>query len=171
MTSDTNALVSLVTGHNFQLSNMDEVLTGGKRRYHIESVVGSNGGTTVYRAFARRRAGQKIKRRYYALFETDSSTQVDFDSSLSASAMAVPFDVFEADRFEQDGHSYVVLAKGRAPRKPNRRWAALQNHGYLMLLLSALILILMIVKFFQSPVDQPIVENDKVVESVEAATE
>jgi len=67
------------------------------------------------------------------------------------SAMAVPFDVFETDRFEQDGHRYVVMAKGKAPRKPNRRWAALQNHGYLMLLLAALIFILMIVKFFQSP--------------------
>lgn len=131
---------------------MVDVLTGGKHRYHIESIVGNGGDTTVYRAFVRRRSGNKIKRRYYALFETDSAmSQADFDSHLMVSAMAVPFDVFETDRFEQDGHRYVVMAKGKAPRKPNRRWAALQNHGYLMLLLAALIFILMIVKFFQSP--------------------
>lgn len=151
---------------------MNDILTGGKRRYHIESVVGSNGDATVYRAFARRRVGQKIKRRYYALFEKDNAApEADFDRCLMASAMAVPFNVYEEDRFEVDGRRYVVLAKGTAPRKTNLRWKALQNHGYLMLLLAALIFILMIVKFFQSPVDQPIVENDKVVESVEAATE
>ena len=134
---------------------MDDILKGDKRRYHIESVVDTNEMGVVYRAFSRHRSGQTIKRRYYAVFERNASASVsDFDSMLTSSALSMPYSVFEDERFEQDGRSFVVVAKGVPPRKPNKRWAALQNHGYLMLFLAALIFILMIVRFFQSPTEK-----------------
>lgn len=134
---------------------MDGILTGGKRRYHIESVAGSNELGTVYKAFARRRVGERIKRRYYAILECVEGISVaDVDNAVSASMMTMPYDVFEAERFELGGRNYIVLAKGVAPRRRNTRWQSLQNHGYLMLLLAALIFILMIVRFFQSPADR-----------------
>lgn len=140
---------------------MNHLLNGGKRRYHIESTVSSDALGTVYKAFARHRSGRRIVRRYYAVVERDAAADVaDFESSLLASTMAVPFDLFVDERFEQDGRNYVVVAKGVAPREPNRRWTALQNHGYLMLLLAGLIVILMIIRFFQSPSDTQEVFSD-----------
>ncbi len=147
---------------------MEDILKGNKRRYHIDSLVESNDLGNVYRAFSRHRSGQKIKRRYYAVFERNAIASVsDFDAALAASAMAMPYDVFEDERFEQDGRHFVVMAKGIPPREPNKRWAALQNHGYLMLILAALIFILMIVRFFQSPSDNTVANNEPVAETVQ----
>ena len=129
---------------------MDEILKSDKRRYHIESVVDTNEFGIVYRAFSRHRSRQTIKRRYYAIMERKASASpYDFESVLTSSALAMPYSVFEEERFEYGGRSYVVFAKGVPPREPNKRWAALQNHGYLMLILAALIFILMIVRYFQ----------------------
>ena len=138
---------------------MDDVLAGGKHRYHIESIVGTHKQGVIYKAFSLHRAGEKIRRRYYAILESGGSVSAaDFDSALMASLQSLPYDVFEEERFEKAGRRYVVIAKGKPSRKPNSRWQSLQNHGYLMLILAALILVLMIVKFFQSPADQPVLD-------------
>lgn len=130
---------------------MDDILTGVKRRYHIESVVKETSVGKVYRAFSRRRVGQKIKRRYYAVVEKNGSVSCGaFENMVLSAMMTLREDTHLEERFENGGLEYAVLAKGKETRKKNSRWNALQNHGYLMLLLSALIFILLIIKFFQS---------------------
>lgn len=144
---------------------MNDVLVGGKHRYYIESVVDTNELGVVYKSFARRRVGKKIVRRYYAIVERKSSVSAsDFYSALTASTLSIPYSVYEEERFDNDGNSYVVISKGKQPRQPNPRWQSLQNHGYLMLLFAALILVLMIVRFFQSPADQPALDVGNVPE-------
>lgn len=129
---------------------MDEILIGGKRRYHIESLVRETPVGRVYRAFSRRRVGQKIRRRYYAVVEKGAGVGgVDFDNVVLSSIMVLPVEMHLEEEFEKDGVCFAVLAMGKDAAKKNGRWEALQNHGYLMLFLSAVIFILLIVKFFQ----------------------
>ena len=152
-------------------SPLSAPLVGGKHRYHIESTLSCGEEGTVYKAFTRRKVGNRIVRRYYAVIQRgDNASPFDFDSTLMASAMTLPYEVFEVERFEQEDRAYVVLAKGKSPRQPNPRWQSVQNRGYLMLLLAALILILMIVRFFRSSDESTVTYNDNTpaVEKVEA---
>jgi hypothetical protein len=132
---------------------MDDVLTSAERRYHIESLVGEIPAGVVYRAFSRHRVGKKIKRRYYAIVERrEDVSKSDFNKqALQAMIKGYSPDFFDIDDISQNGKDYYVYSKYKRRSSTPSRWASLQNHGYLMLLLAALIFILMIVKFFQSP--------------------
>lgn len=132
---------------------MDDVLTSAERRYHIESLVGEIPVGVVYRAFSRHRVGKKIKRRYYAIVERrEDVSKSDFNKqALQAMIKGYSPDFFDIDDISQNGKDYYVYSKYKGLSSTPSRWASLQNHGYLMLLLAALIFILMIVKFFQTP--------------------
>ncbi|MBQ6955491.1 MAG: hypothetical protein IJP80_02625 [Bacteroidales bacterium] len=149
---------------------MPDILQGSLRRYHIEAVVDSNPVGTTYRAFARRKAGEGIVRRYFAIVEkTEGASQTDFDDAIRETVLTSPFQIHKEETITYGGRSYVVMAKGEAAGGANPVWGKLQNRGYLMLFLSAFILILMIVRLFQSPAEErPIVPDDEhAVESVD----
>lgn len=149
---------------------MMELLNGTLRRYHIEAVVDDNPLGITYRAFARRKAGEGIYRRYFAILEkAEEASQTDFDAAISETIITSPFQIHKEESFVCEGRNYVVLAKGEAPRAANPLWKSLQNRGYLMLFLSAFILILIIIRLFQSPdVEQtPAVTDDHAIESVD----
>ena len=130
---------------------MDSTFIGQKRRYHIESKMGETPFGTVYRAFARRRVGRRILRRYYAIVECKPlvETRLSLNTALNQlqlrdeSAMHVEEDLL------CEGRRHVVFASGAATRGKGNRANALLNHGYLMLILATIILILMIVRFYQ----------------------
>ena len=129
---------------------MDKILSGGKRRYHLEDLLSTDTLGVTYRAFARRKAGKGIKRRYYALTRpADNDSSFQFLEALQQTLITSPNNMHIDEDFECDGHHWYVVAKG-SERKNTPQWvSALTNKGYLMLLLSALILILLIIKFFQ----------------------
>ena len=119
--------------------------------YHVESLLASNPCGDVYRVFTRRRSGRGLRRHYYALVSKGASNNTD-DLQTVLNGSRLPFPVYVRDNFSADGKNYVVIAKGKAPRKVNPVWQAVQNKGYLMILLAALILILLIIRYFRSPV-------------------
>ena len=129
---------------------MDDTLQGNKRRYHIESsVAADNSGNTIFRAFSRRKSGKRIIRHYYAILTKGSLvSDADFEQTLNYSVAAMPYSVFEDERFEHNGQLCVVMAKGEKRKTKSNASNALLNHGYLMLFLAALIFILMTIKFF-----------------------
>lgn len=151
---------------------MDETLTGHKRRYHVESLIKTNPFGRVYRAFSRRRSGKKLMRRYYAILEvvndgsshaandalesakgvwSDSDEGSLFRSELSRSLGNMPYPVRIEEEFTLDGVQYVVIAKGKPLSRGVSRWQSVQNKGYLMLLLAALILVLLLYRFYIAP--------------------
>lgn len=125
-----------------------EIIAGNNHRYHIESLVGTSSRAYTYRAFVRRRSGKTIRRRYYALVSPNNEQSlISFLSDLRLSMMTTPFPVrIEEEIKSDDGHFYVI-ARGM---KENKRHPlqAYTNKGYLMLFLSAVILILLVIKFF-----------------------
>ena len=136
---------------------MDECLTGGQRRYHIESCVGKHPLADTYRVFTRRKVGRKIKRRYYALItchqETQGAQSQQFQSELERSIASLPHPVHIDEEFDCQGVHCVVLARGKDDRKASR-WKALTNKGYLMVLLAIVIFILMLLHFLATPTNQ-----------------
>lgn len=149
---------------------MDVVLQGDYRRYHIESLVDENETGRTYRAFARRVVGEGVARRYFAILEKrEDASQSDFEAAVEETLQTAPFAIHKEETIKKGEHSYVVLAKGEAPRETNPVWKSLQNKGYLMLLLSAIILILLIIRLFQSPNTDsaPVVSDDHAIESVD----
>lgn len=129
---------------------MDEILIGNNHRYYIESLIKETSVANIYRAFSRRRVGNKIKRRYYAVVERrDGIPENSFNSELANARILTGTSMFIADEIQHDGVPYIVLAKGKDRTLHSTQWSKLYNHGYLMLFLSALIFILLIVKFFQ----------------------
>lgn len=129
---------------------MDDILQGGKRRYHIETAVAKdNSGNTLFRAFSRHKSGKKILRHYYAILAKGNEVpKMEFEQTVQSSALAMPYSIYEDERFELDGQLFVVMAKGVKRKKDNKTRDALMNHGYLMLLLAALIFILMVIRYF-----------------------
>ena len=127
---------------------MDETIKGANRSYHIGQLVSTSALGSVYRAYSRRRSGGKLKRRYYAVIVPAEG--VDFSScmqSVDAAVDAVNEPLHIEEVIERDCEKLVVIAKG-APRHSNPLWAAVANRGYLMIILAALILILVIIRFF-----------------------
>lgn len=149
---------------------MIELLTGSLRRYHIEAAIDDNNLAITYRAFARRKTGKGIIRRYFAIIEKkEEASQTDFNAAIQETVLTAPFPIHIEENIKHEDCSYVVLAKGEAPRAANPLWKSLQNRGYLMLFLSAFILILLIVRFFQSSdaEEQPPVSDSIAIESVD----
>jgi hypothetical protein len=129
---------------------MTETVVIGKHRYHLETELADNDICRVYRAFYRRRSGNVIKRRYYAVFTpSEDADESAFNVEMRRSLLTVPFPTYTEDDFEADGRRYVVIAKGVKEEGSSKRWQSLQNHGYLMLFLAAFIIILLIIRFFQ----------------------
>ena len=128
-------------------------MTSAERRYHIESLVGEIPAGFVYRAFSRHRVGKKIKRRYYAIVERrEDISRIEYNQlSLLAKVNGCSPYFYDIDDISLNGKDYYVYSKYEVRPSTPSRWSSLKNHGYLMLLLAALIFILMIVKFFQSP--------------------
>ncbi|MCR4815696.1 MAG: hypothetical protein K5842_00740 [Bacteroidales bacterium] len=126
-----------------------DTLVGNLRRYHVESEIQTDALGTVYRAFARRRAGRGLKRRYYALLAVaDGASLSDFNEALQRSILSVPHPVHIEEEFLYEGRQYVVVAKGVARRRRGGAMRQFYNRGYLMLILAALILILLIIRHF-----------------------
>lgn len=149
---------------------MSDLLQGTLRRYHIEAVADDNPLGITYRAFARRMTGKGIVRRYFAIIEkTESASATDFNAAIQETVLTTPFPIHKEESFVHEGRNYVVLAKGDAPRTENQLWKSLHNRGYLMLFLSAFILILLIIRFFQSPEAevQPVAGDSVAIESVD----
>ena len=149
---------------------MIELLNGELRRYHIESVIEENPLGTTYYAFSRRKTMRGIARRHFAIIEMGKeASKSDFNAAIQETIQASPIEIHVEERFSQDGNNYVVIAKGEEPPKPNPLWKSLQNRGYLMLFLSAFILILLIIRLFQSPAtpSEPVVSEDHAIESVD----
>lgn len=145
-------------------------MEGELRRYHIETVVADSPEGKVYRAFSRRKIGDVIRRRYFAIIEKGEAANPSmFNAAVRETIMTAPYAVHLEEKISNGDHAYVVIAKGVAPRKVNPKWKSMQNKGYLMLFLSAFILILMIIRFFQSPdtSQQPVVSEDHAIESVD----
>ena len=132
---------------------MDDVLTSTERRYHIESLVGEIPVGLVYRAFSRHRVGKKIKRRYFAIVERREDVSKSDHNNMAIVAMVKGYRplFYDIDEISQNGKDYYVYSKHSVISSSPSRWSSLHNHGYLMLLLAALIFILMTVKFFQTP--------------------
>lgn len=145
------------------------LMQGSLRRYHIEAAIDDNPLGITYRAYARRRTGDGIVRRYFAIIEkAEDASPADFNAAIQETILSAPFPIHKEETIKHEGRSYVVLAKGEAPRAVNPLWKSLQNKGYLMLFLSAFILILLIVRFFQSPQEQPpVVSDEHAIESVD----
>lgn len=125
-----------------------EVLVGKNRRYHIESLVSSNSTAYIYRAYSRRKAGDGIKRRYYAIVTpSQDGSLIPFQSGLRQSMRRLPFPVRLEEEIRNEYGTFFVLAKGK-PTKKHKTISKIVNKGYLMLFLAALILILIIIRFF-----------------------
>lgn len=149
---------------------MDEILEGELRRYHLEAVVDDSQEGKTYRAFSRRKISDGIRRRYFAIVEKGENTPLaEFNAAVQETINSAPYAVHVEERIADGDRIYVVLAKGEAPRRVNPKWKKMQNKGFLMLFLSALILILLIIRFFQSPdtSQQPVVSEDHAIESVD----
>lgn len=149
---------------------MEDILQGSLRRYHIEAVVDDNPLGIVYRAFARRKMGEGIHRRYFAILEKcENASLPDFNAAVQETILTAPFKMHVEEKISEGGRYYVVLAKGEAPRTVNPTWKKLQNKGYLMLFFAAFILILLIIRLSQSPNDdaQPVVSDEHAIESVD----
>ena len=126
-----------------------ETVIGNLRRYHVESVIQTDALGTVYRAFARRRNGKGLKRRYYALLAVaEGASLSDFNEALQRSILSVPHPVHIEEEFLYEGGQYVVVAKGAARHRRGGIMRQYYNRGYLMLILAALILILLIIRHF-----------------------
>ena len=136
---------------------MDECLTGGQRRYHIESCVGKHPLADTYRVFTRRKTGRKIKRRYYALIachpDALKEQSQQFQSELERSIASLPHPIHIDEEFDCQGRHCLVLARGKEDRKSSH-WKALTNKGYLMVLLAIVIFILMLLHFLATPTNQ-----------------
>ncbi len=127
------------------------LIEGTLRRYHIESVVSETSSGTVYRAFARSGSGKGFIRRYYAIVSMpEDASVVDFDQTLQYSLLAAPMPLHVEEELPDGERKMVVVAKGAERRRLGKLLRPLHNHGYLMLLLTALILILLIVRYFST---------------------
>lgn len=149
---------------------MIDQLCGDKRRYHIESVLFEGQLGIVYRAFSRRRVGQTLKRHYYAIIEQNNdAAPTDFYGAVKNTLLTSSEPIYQEESFKRDGHTYVVLAKGVARQEVNPKWKKLYNRGYLMLFLSAFILVLLIIRFSQKSAEdvQPVVDDSIAIESVD----
>ena len=157
---------SQFTIHNSQLL---DTLQGDLRRYHIEGLADENELGKTYRAYARRKAGDGVVRRYFAVLEKgEGVSQSNFNAAVKETILSAPFQIHKEETIEKDGHRYIVLAKGEEPRKVSPFLKSIQNKGYLMLFLAAFILILLIIRLFQSPEQQvPVVTDDHAIESVD----
>ena len=122
-----------------------ETIIGKKRRYHIDALMATGSTAYVYRAFARRRTRKGIVRRYYALVApTPEKGGRDFTTTIDTLKHTLPFPVRLEEIITTDDGRLYILAKGLEVRS-NNTLAKLTNKGYLMILLSLLILILLIV--------------------------
>ncbi len=127
-----------------------KAVKGNIRRYHIESVIHSDQLATVYKAFARHRAGKSLRRRYYALLSVESTASFsDFNNALQHSLITATTPLRIEEEFVLEGIQYVVVAKGEAKKRRVNPLQPYYNKGYLMLVLAAIIFILLIVKHFQ----------------------
>ncbi len=123
-------------------------LVGKKRRYHIESEISNQTEGTIYRAFSRRKSGNKIIRRYYAIVKCfDDIITVDYAVQQTLIMASHPLRV-EEDFIDGDNR-YIVIAKGKQQKNRTTWMEPFLNKGYLMMFLAALILILVIIKHFQ----------------------
>ena len=75
---------------------------------------------------------------------------VDFDQTLQYSLLAAPMPLHVEEELQDGERKMVVVAKGAERRRLGKLLRPLHNHGYLMLLLTALILILLIVRYFST---------------------
>lgn len=142
---------------------MEKTLKGSKHQYQIESTVDSNDYGTTYSAFARRNDGRTVKRQYYAIIEKKAGVDVeDFKNEIRRSLKNLPYQIHIEEKIVNEDEFIVVVAKGAKEKKGNGRWASLQNKGLLMVILAAIIMILMIIRFFQSPSDDNVVKDDKI---------
>ncbi|MBP5326689.1 MAG: hypothetical protein J6Y98_02085 [Bacteroidales bacterium] len=138
---------------------MDSVIIGEKHKYHIDKTVAKAEAGTIYRVFTRRRSGNVIKRRYFAaIVAADNVDNVDFQSAVQRAVNSITYPVHKEDSFTVDGHRCVVIGKGEPQEKGNRS-SAIYNKGYLMVILSALILILIIVRSFRKT-PEPVLPAD-----------
>jgi hypothetical protein len=143
---------------------MDSVIIGDKHRYHVEDTIATTDKGSIYRVFTRRRSGNVIKRRYYAAIVAEKGVDlVDFQTIMQKAINTIDYPVHEEDCFDVDGLRCVVIGKGE-PHKKNSRFAAFYNKGYLMIILSVLILILIIARSCrQSPQPVPAANPDEEV--------
>lgn len=79
----------------------------------------------------------------------EDASVVDFDQTLQYSLLAAPMPLHVEEELTNGERKMVVVAKG-AERRLGKLLRPLYNHGYLMLLLTALILILLIVRYFST---------------------
>lgn len=128
-----------------------DTFVGQKRRYHVESLISDTPCGKVYRVFARRRQGKTIKRRYYAIIVSNENvSDTDFNSNMQGSLLAMPYAVRIEEEFVDKGDNRcVVVAKGERPNDTLAPFRRYLNHGYLMLILAFVIVVLMIIRYFQ----------------------
>lgn len=130
---------------------VDDTLIGAKHRYHIERHVGGSAVADTYSAFSRRQSGRGLRRRYYALLQYPASaTDGEIEQSLSEAFGMLPYYAHVEEVIAGEEGRIVVVARGKQPAKRQGPLQALCNKGYLMLLLSLVILILIAVRFFQA---------------------
>lgn len=134
---------------------MDDTFNSDNHRYHVESCVGKHPLADTYRVFTRRKVGQKIKRRYYALMVCHSTFKdqknTAFDTLLENSLQEIPYPVYIFEEFDQKEDHCVVLARGKQPSHKNTVFQAIKNKGYLMILLAIVIFIIMLLQFLAAP--------------------
>ena len=105
-------------------------ITGYKHRYHIDKLIAKTQDGDVYRAYVLRKSHGKLRRHYYALVEHSAESV----GEVSCATIEECFD-FDNRHFT----SFV--------RNERRRKDRFVNKGFLMILLSILLLLLVIFKF------------------------
>ena len=126
---------------------INDTLTGVKRRYHIDRRVSAAPQTEAYSAFSRRRSGRGLKRRYYALLAFPAGLPAEaLHAQLRTAFAMLPYHARIEEEIALRDRHVVVVARGNESSPRSSRWRRLQNRGYLMLLLSALLLLLIIIR-------------------------
>ena len=138
---------------------MEEILVGESRRYHIEKRMASYREGDVYRAWSRRRHGRKLVRHYYAVValpESESKGMAIKACEPLLSKVAGDCWLRVTEYIVSDGRCYAVLEKksregvgSDGMKRFTEFKESVYNKGYLMLILAAVILILMIIRYFQ----------------------
>ena len=114
---------------------MDTIIIGSKHRYYIDSLIAGTPRGDVYRAYVYRRSGKKVGRHYYALVAHAEDTPLDVEMS----------DAIVEEQFHYNHQRYTSFVKNSG-RRNNAIAGTLFNKGYLMVLLSIVLLALVIIK-------------------------